>query len=133
MKESDGSGLRIDKWLWFTRFFKTRNLATAAVRGGHVKLNGERPKPGARVRCGDRLDIVRQQLRYVVTVTGLPDRRGPAENARRCYEEEEAARERREEAIAQLRSDRMKMPTTQGRPDKHTRRALRSRNRRPER
>jgi ribosome-associated heat shock protein Hsp15 len=130
MSDMDSDGLRIDKWLWFTRFFKTRNLATAAVRGGHVRVNGTRPKAGARVRPGDRLEIVRQQLRFVVTVTGIPERRGPADEARACYTEDEAVREQREADIAKLKSDRMQMPTTPGRPDKHTRRALRSRNRR---
>lgn len=133
MRENASPGVRIDKWLWFTRFFKTRALATAAVRGGHVKLNGDKPKPGSRVQVGDRLELVRQQLRYDLTVTAIPLRRGPAAEAQVCYVEDEAARERREITIANIRRDRMEMPTTRGRPDKHTRRRLRSRNRRPDR
>lgn len=133
MRENASLAQRIDKWLWFTRFFKTRALATAAVRGGHVKLNGDKPKPGTRVQVGDRLELVRQQLRYDLTVTGIPRRRGPAAEAQACYVEDDAARERREMAIANIRRDRMEMPTTRGRPDKHTRRRLRSRNRHPDR
>jgi len=126
MTTDDGS-LRLDKWLWFCRFFKTRAMATAAVRGGHVRLNGERVKPGARVREGDRVFIVRQQLEFDLTVTGLPPRRGPASQVALCYEEDPASVSKREAAIEQLRMDRRQMPTTAGRPDKHTRRALRSR------
>ena len=121
--------LRIDKWLWFVRFFKTRSLATAAVKGGHVRINGERAKPGHRVAAGDRIEVQRRQLPFEVTVTAVPGRRGPAREAQACYSESEESRERREAIVDGLRSDRMQMPMTKGRPDKRTRRALRGRNR----
>lgn len=123
----DAVGLRLDKWLWHCRFFKTRALSTAAVRGGHVRLNGDRVKPGARVRAGDRLHIVKQQLEYDITVRRLPSRRGPARETRRCYEEADESRLKRERFSEQLRMDRRQLPVTDGRPDKRTRRALRSR------
>ena len=121
--------LRIDRWLFYTRFFKTRSLATAAVAGGHVKLNGERTTPGSRIKCGDQIDLIRERLPYSLEVTGIPNRRGPAAEARKCYLEDEATVRQREDQAVALRQDRMLMPKTEGRPDKHTRRKLRSRNR----
>jgi len=128
MRDS-GSTLRIDRWLVFCRFFKTRVLASAAVTGGHVRLNGERPQPGARVQPGDRIEIVKDRMPYALEVTAIPSRRGPAVEARNCYREDEASVQRREALAATLQQDRMLMPRTAGRPDKHTRRKLRTRNR----
>ena len=119
--------LRIDRWLYCCRFFKTRSKAAAAVTGGHVRLNGERPAPGVRVKVGDRIDLVRERLDYALTVTRIPGRRGPAAEARACYAEDEATVARRQAKTAALRQDRLLMPRTDGRPDKHTRRKLRER------
>jgi ribosome-associated heat shock protein Hsp15 len=116
--------LRIDRWLYYCRFYKTRSQATAAVSGGHVRVNGERATPGARVRCGDRIELVRERLPYVMDVTAIPARRGPAAEARHCYAEDPGIVLEREATIQALRQDRMLMPKTQGRPDKHTRRQL---------
>lgn len=121
--------LRIDRWLFYCRFFKTRSKATAAVTGGHVRLNGERTSPGVRVSTGDHIDLVRDRLEYSLEVAAIPSRRGPAAEARACYVEDEASVRAREEKVAALRQDRMLMPKTRGRPDKHTRRKLRDRNR----
>ncbi len=121
--------LRIDRWLFYCRFFKTRVLATAAVTGGHVKLNGERTTPGSRVKRGDRIDLVRERLSYSLEVIEVPARRGPAAEAQSCYFEDEATVRERKTQVATLKQDRMLMPKTKGRPDKHTRRKLRSRNR----
>ncbi|MGB5164626.1 MAG: S4 domain-containing protein, partial [Woeseiaceae bacterium] len=74
--------LRIDRWLFYCRFFKTRGRATAAVTGGHVKVNGERASPGHRVKCGDRIDLVRERLPYSLDVISIPSRRGPAAEAK---------------------------------------------------
>ncbi len=123
MIDSPGA-LRIDRWLYYCRFYKTRSLATAAVSGGHVRLNGERTAPGARVRCGDRIELVRDRLPYVLDVKAIPVRRGPAAEARQCYEEDPGIVLEREAMIQALRQDRMLMPKTKGRPDKHTRRQL---------
>ena len=121
--------LRIDRWLFFCRFFKTRSKATGAVTGGHVRLNGERATPGLRVRVGDRIELLRDRLPYSFAVTGIPSRRGPASEARACYEEDEDVRNQRELKTEALRQDRMLMPRTDGKPDKRTRRRLRDRSR----
>ncbi len=123
MIDSPGA-LRIDRWLYYCRFYKTRSLATAAVSGGHVRLNGERTAPGARVRCDDRIELVRDRLPYVLDVKAIPVRRGPAAEARQCYEEDPGIVLEREAMIQALRQDRKLMPKTKGRPDKHTRRQL---------
>lgn len=121
--------LRLDRWLWFTRFYKTRTAAAAAVQGGHVRVNGERARAATRVRVGDEVILVRQQLTHELTVVDMPVRRGPASEARACYEEAPESAERRKQTVADLKSDRLQMPMTPGKPDKHTRRQLRKRNR----
>lgn len=113
--------LRIDKWLWCARFFKSRGLAQEAVEGGHVQVNGERVKASRQVRVGDRLRITRERERYEVEVAGIPVRRGPAPEARRHYREtpeSEAARQHAREL------DRLSAPVSSGRPDKRERRDL---------
>jgi len=115
------AGLRVDKWLWCARFFRSRGLAQEAVEGGHVQVNGERVKPARVVRVGDRLRITRERERYEVEVTGIPFRRGPATEARRHYREtaeSEAARAHAREL------DRLSAPVSSGRPDKRERRDL---------
>ncbi len=121
--------LRIDRWLFFCRMYKSRTQATDAVTGGHVKLNGERTSPGARVKVGDTIDLVRHRLPYSLEVIAIPARRGPAKEAQACYEENEMTRLEREQLAEQLKFDRLLMPRTAGRPDKHTRRKLRDRQR----
>jgi len=121
--------LRLDRWLWFTRFYKTRSAAAAAVQGGHIRHNGERARSSTKVAIGDQVRLVRHQLTYELTVEDIPSRRGPAPEAQACYSESEASIAAREGQLADLRSDRLQMPTTPGRPDKHTRRKLRERNR----
>lgn len=124
--------LRLDRWLWFARFYKTRSAATAAVKGGHVDINGERANAGHRVRVGDEVELIKQQLTYRFVVSALPPQRGPAVAARACYDEEPTSIKAREELSARLKQDRQLMPRTRGRPDKHTRRMLRDRNREPD-
>ncbi len=89
------ASLRVDKWLWCARFYKTRSIAQDAVEGGHVQVNGERVKAARPVKVGDRLRITRERERFEVEVTGIPARRGPATEARQFYLEtpdSEAAR-----------------------------------------
>lgn len=122
-KQSDETrpSLRIDKWLWFARFYKSRSLATTAVGGGLVHVNGERIKPSRVVHVEDRVTITRDNIELEIVITGLPSRRGPAPEARTHYIETPQSIERRE-ARKQLADA---MPAPPGRPDKHLRRMLR--------
>jgi ribosome-associated heat shock protein Hsp15 len=113
--------LRLDKWLWCARFYKTRSIAQEAVEGGHVQVNGERVKAARPVKVGDRLRITRERERFEVDVTGIPGRRGPATEARQFYLEtpdSEAAR------AAAREFSRLAGPVDSGRPDKRERRDL---------
>ena len=95
--------VRIDKWLWAARFFKTRSIATKAVAGGLVHVNGERCKPSREVSPGDELRITRGKEEFVIVVTGLRDRRGSATLAMALYEETEVSLKAREAASEQRR------------------------------
>lgn len=130
MSDPKDRSLRIDRWLWFTRFYKTRGLASAAVTGGHVKVNGERAKPGSKITEGDVIELVRGQLPFKLKAGPLPVRRGAAREARLCYVEDAATQEKRQIMTDSIRRDRQQMPTTRGRPDKHTQRKLREYGRR---
>jgi ribosome-associated heat shock protein Hsp15 len=113
--------LRVDKWLWCARFFKTRGLAQEAVDGGHVQLDGDRIKASRLVKPGDRLQITRDRERFVVDVVSIPVRRGPAAEARQHYLETPAS----EAARAAVREfNRLSGPVSTGRPDKRQRRDL---------
>lgn len=116
--------IRIDKWLWAARFFKTRSLAAQAVEGGKVKLNGERVKAAKAVRLDDRLTLQLGDDEWIVEVVGLSDRRGPAEAARMLYVEDPAAREARLAAIDKRRSRFDPQAVAGGRPEKKQRRDL---------
>lgn len=118
------AGLRIDKWLWCARFFKTRSLASAAVTGGKVHVNRERVKPSRIVRPGDVLDVTVGFDAVTVEVLAIPARRGPAPEARQCYRETEASLARRERMREQRRLAALAAPQTAGRPDRRTRRKL---------
>jgi ribosome-associated heat shock protein Hsp15 len=121
-EQQTAAGLRIDKWLWCARFFKSRAQATAAVAGGLVHVNGERVKPSRAVHVDDRVEITRDEQRYEVVISGLPVRRGPAPEARTHYVETEASIAAREQ---QRERSRLAPPAPAGRPDKHARRLLR--------
>lgn len=120
-------GLRLDRWLWFTRFYKTRTAASEAVQGGHVRVNGETARASGRVRVGDRIRLVRQQLIWEFEVLDIPSRRGPAREAQACYHESEDSVTKRRTMVTELRRDRLQQPMTSGKPDKRTRRLLRDR------
>jgi ribosome-associated heat shock protein Hsp15 len=100
---SDPERVRLDKWLWAARFFKTRGLATEAVQGGRVHVEGVRVKPARDVRVGERVEVTIGPVVRTVVVRALSDRRGPATEAARLYEETEASRERRERQAAERR------------------------------
>jgi ribosome-associated heat shock protein Hsp15 len=117
--------MRIDKWLWAARFFKTRGLAVAAVDGGRVKLNGEHVKPAKEVKPGDRLDIAIGDLRWEIAVRGLSEQRRPAPEARLLYEESEQSRQRRDERLAQRKMAPTPGADLRGRPTKRAGRLIR--------
>ncbi len=120
---NDKQSVRADKWLWAARFFKTRSLATEAVNGGKVHLNGVRIKPARAVRTGDRLQIKKGEQRFEITVTGISERRGPAEVARTLYVESEESIRARQQAREERRL--MASPEPSRRPDKRSRRQIR--------
>ena len=116
--------MRVDKWLWAARFYKTRGLAQTAVAGGKVKVNGERVKPAKTLATGDKLAIRMGELEWAVTVRALSDRRGPAEAARKLYEEDEASRALRVAQVADRRAQASVWGERKGRPTKRERREM---------
>lgn len=116
--------IRIDKWLWAARFFKTRSLAAQAVDGGKVKLNDDRVKAAKAVRIGDRISIQIGYSEWIVAVLGLSDRRGPAETAQLLYAEDPEAKQARIEAADKRRARFEPEPLAGGRPEKKQRRDL---------
>ena len=114
--------VRIDKWLWAARFFKTRGLAREAIKGGKVQLDGHRVKPSRTLAEGDRLTIRRGDDEYVITVTDLGDR--SATRAQEKYVEAPASRARREAAAEQRGLERQARAERVRRPDKRQRRQI---------
>jgi len=116
--------MRIDKWLWAARFYKTRSLATEAVRAGHVQVAGARVKPARDVRVGDMVEIRRGTFRSTVVVRALAERRGPAAEAAALYEETPASVEAREQQRLERRYARPLGADLGPRPTKQDRRRL---------
>jgi len=116
--------MRLDKWLWAARFFKTRGLAQEAIAGGRVKLNGDRIKPAHAVKPGDALAIRIEELEWQVTVRGLAERRGPAPEARKLYEETADGLAERQKRMDQRRWGTEPASQLKGRPTKRDRRLL---------
>ena len=116
--------MRIDKWLWAARFFRTRSAAQQAVEGGKVKLDGERVKPAKEVRVGDALAIRIGAYEWLIRIEGLSDKRGAATIARALYSEDETSRARREEQAALRKFAADPAQDRTGRPTKRERRQL---------
>lgn len=116
--------VRIDKWLWAARFFRTRSLAREAIKGGKVQLDGARVKPGRTLSVGDRLSIRRGEDEFRVTVLDLGDRRLSAALAQEKYSEDEDSKMRREAAAEQRKLDYQARADRQRRPDKRQRRQI---------
>lgn len=123
--EGGGDSLRVDRWLWCTRLFKSRTVAAEAVSGGKVHVNGRRVKPALGVRVGDTVAITRAGFQFECEVLRLPDRRGSATLAQACYAETDAARAAREKYVEAAKLASAFAPRSLERPDKHGRRELR--------
>ena len=116
--------MRLDKWLWAARFFRTRSLAQQAIVAGRVKLGNERVKAAHAVRAGDLVAVRVGELEWHVEVRALAERRGPAEEARKLYEETAASRAERERRIDLRRLGPEPAAAIKGRPTKRDRRRL---------
>ncbi len=116
--------VRIDKWLWAARFFRTRSAAQQAIEGGKVKLNGERTKAAKELKHGDRLVIHIGGYEWSIQVLQLSAQRGPATIARTLYEESEESRANRALEVARRRRFHEPAITLKGRPTKRDRREL---------
>jgi ribosome-associated heat shock protein Hsp15 len=126
LNEMTEDRVRIDKWLWAARFFKTRSMAAQAVTGGKIHVNGARIKPARMVQPGEELRIRRGELEFIVIVQGVSDKRRPAKEAQLLYAETEESIRQRENTREQKRleaADRMYGPMK--RPDKRERRKIR--------
>lgn len=119
-----GEQIRLDKWLWAARFFKTRSLAAEAVEGGKVHLNGNRTKPSRVVRIGDELKVRRGPYERVVVVRGASPHRGPASEAQSLYEETGESKRNREALANELRFQGRIVSEIKGRPSKKARRDI---------
>ena len=117
--------LRLDKWLWAARFFKTRALAAAAIEGGKVDVNGDKPKRGKPLKVGDAIRVRLSPYEHHVIVRELSDRRGSASVAQRLFEETPESRAAREQLAERLRSAPPPFFYEKGRPTKRDRRELR--------
>lgn len=116
--------VRIDKWLWAARFFKTRSLARTAINGGKVRLNGSRVKPGKPLAVGDHLNVQRGEELFEIEVLVLETRRGPAAEAQKMYLESEESATRRARRKEQKALERAARAQRERRPDKRQRRQI---------
>ena len=120
----ENRGVRLDKWLWAARLFKTRALATVAVNGGKVQVNGARVKPARDVRLGDMIAVKRGPASIEFKVCGVSPHRGPASVAQALYEETAESKSARAERVALRRSAALENPAPEKRPDKKSRRQI---------
>lgn len=125
MMHDEADRVRLDKWLWAARFFKTRSLATEAVAGGKIEVNGERAKPAKGIKPGDEVRVRLGPYEHTLIIRALSERRGPASVAQTLYEETAASREARQRLAAQLKlAPAAFVYEEKGRPTKKDRREL---------
>lgn len=117
--------IRIDKWLWAARFFKTRSVASQAVNGGKVHLNGTRTKASREVKIGDRLLITKGYLEFDIKIEGISKYRRPTAEAQLLYKEFQESIDKRKEKIEQRRMFRAGQPAPEKKPGKRDRRKIR--------
>jgi ribosome-associated heat shock protein Hsp15 len=120
----ESSRVRLDKWLWAARFYKTRALAVEAIDGGKIEVNGERSKRAKLVQSGDRIRIRMGPFEHVVTVRGVSDRRGPASVAAQLYEEDAESKKAREVMALYVKAMNANTGYESGRPTKKDRRDI---------
>lgn len=120
----DDQSVRLDKWLWAARFYKTRKLAVDAISGGKIRLNGVRPKPSKEVSVGASVIISYGPYEKDLVVKGVTDKRGPAKVAVTLYEETEESISKRQEVHDKIKMDNAARPVTDGRPNKRERRKI---------
>ena len=123
-RDHSSQPVRLDKWLWAARFFKTRRLATEAVKGGKVHVDGQRAKRARAVHVGERLTIRKGPVTFEIVVDDLAERRGPAREAEKLYTETAESRQRREEEAAMRKAVGQSLSHPAKRPSKRDRRHL---------
>ncbi len=116
--------MRLDKWLWAARFFKTRSLAAEAVKGGKVHVDGQRVKPSKEIGIGSRIEITKEPYSWEITVIALNTQRRPAKEAALLYEETPESHARRQAEVARRRAQREAAGRPERRPDKKQRRLI---------
>ena len=116
--------MRLDKWLWCSRFFKTRALAAGAIKGHKIQVDGEATKPGKSIRAGDKVWIRKPPYQFHITITRLSANRLPVARAALLYREDEGSVRERGVLSAQLRAGQVSFPRSKGRPTKHDRRQI---------
>jgi len=124
MAKENLESVRLDKWLWAARFFKSRSLAAEAAQGGKVHIRGSRAKPAREIRVGEELTIRRGPYECIVMVRALSDHRGPAKEAILLYEETTESIRNREVVRAQVQAEGSPFSRSAGRPTKKDRRDL---------
>ncbi len=124
MEEAAPNKVRLDRWLWAARWFKTRALASRALAGGKIRVNGERPKRARLIGLGDEVRIRRGPFEFHVIVRGLAEQRGPASVAARLYQETPTSVEARSRLALALRQQPQISYDGTGRPTKRDRRAI---------
>ena len=123
-QNADDDRVRLDKWLWAARFFKTRSLASEAIAGGKVQVNGDRTKRARPLQVGDEIRVRQGPYEFLVVVRALSDRRGPAAAAAELYEERPESRAAREAMAIQLKTLHAAFVPEKGRPTKRDRREI---------
>jgi ribosome-associated heat shock protein Hsp15 len=124
MNSDETTRVRLDKWLWAARFFKTRGLAVDAIDGGKVEVNGERAKRAKQLQAGDSVRVRIGPYHHLITVLALSERRGPASVAATLYEENAEGRKAREALQLQMKAAQSASGYTPGRPTKKDRRDI---------
>ena len=122
--QPSSTSIRLDKWLWTARFYKTRRLATDAINGGKIHVNGQRTKPGKDVKIGTKIKIGKDRFTWDITVAGINTQRRPAKEAILLYEETEESHAQRQELVVEIREEKHLYPSNKGKPNKKERRLI---------